>query len=114
MKSTNISINETGTVTGALGRTVDEVSTSAHRLIDSAAARPTVDRISAGAHQAVDRLAEAAAMAADSLDTRGRQLRAAQSRLIDNCYSTLREKPVSSLGVAVAAGFLLGWYLKRR
>jgi len=101
---------------GTVGRTVDQATSSAHKAIDKAsdAARPAVDRVAAGAHQAVDKLAGAATQAADTLDVKGRQLRDAQSRLAENCRVHVRARPIASLGIAVAAGFLLGVLLRQR
>lgn len=97
-------------------RTVDQASSTAHRAIDRAsdAARPAVDRVTAGAHQVVDKLADAASSASQMLDTRSAQLKDAQQRLTESCRTYVREKPMTSLGYAVAAGFVLSWLLSRR
>jgi len=100
----------------AVARTVDSATGSAHRVIDKAseAARPAVDQLVSGAHSTVDRLAGAANHAAESLDARGDQLKNAQVRLADTCRTQLREKPIATIGIAVAAGFLLSWLLRQR
>jgi ElaB/YqjD/DUF883 family membrane-anchored ribosome-binding protein len=105
--------NEAG---GTVGRTVNQATSSVHKAIDKAsdAARPAVDRVAIGAHQAVDKFAGAATQAADKLDVKGRQFRDAQSRLAENCRVHVRERPIASLGIAVAAGFLLSVLLRRR
>ena len=94
---------------GTVSRTVDQATTSAHRVIDRAseAARPAVDRLASGAHQAIDRLAGAATSAAETVDTKAGQLRDAQERMVDDCRDYVRDNPVMSVGLAVAAGFLL-------
>ena len=106
----------TSDVGGAVARTVDQATGSAHRVIDKAsdAARPAVDNIAAGAHQAVDKLAGAATQAAGTLEAKGEQLWDAQARFSETCRDYVREKPITSLGIAVAAGFLLSWVLSRR
>lgn len=95
---------------------VDQASSSVHRAIDNAsnAARPAVDNLSASAHHAVDRIAGAANQAVETLDAKSGQLRSAQSRITENCCAHVRDKPLTSLGLAVATGFLLSWLLKLR
>lgn len=99
-----------------VSRTVDEATSSAHRAIDRAtdAARPTVDKVAAGAHNLVDKLAGAASKTADTLDVKTGQLKDAQARLAENCRDYVRENPLASLGIAVAAGFLLSRLLASR
>ena len=110
------SVPDTNDTGGAVARTVDGATSSAHRAIDKAsdAARPVVDRIAAGAHQAVDKLACGATQAAQTLDVKGEQLRVAHTRFTENCRARVRETPIAALGIAVAAGVLLGWSLSQR
>ncbi|MEO8302697.1 MAG: hypothetical protein ABI724_01125 [Betaproteobacteria bacterium] len=109
-------VSETGEAGGVIARTVDNATGEAHKAIDRAsdAARPAIDSFAAGAHKAVDRFAGAATQAADTLDIKGAQVRDAQSRFAESCRLQVREKPITSIGVAVAAGFLLSWLLSRR
>ena len=92
-----------------LARTVDQASTGVHDAIDkvSDAARPVVDRIASGAHQAVDKIAGAAGQAAENLGVSGEQLKNAQMQAMEQCRVYVRDHPVASLGIAIAAGFLL-------
>jgi len=92
-----------------LARTVDQASIGAHDAIDrvSDVTRPVVDRIASGAHQAVDRIAGAAGQAADTLGVRGEQLKNAQVRAMEQWRGYVRDHPVASVGMGVAAGFLL-------
>lgn len=108
-----MNINET---TQAVERTVDHASTRAHQVIDkaSAATRPAVDDITSGAHHAVDSLAGSAVHAAESLEVKGDELQALQGRLSESCRIQLREHPIATLGMAVAAGYMLNWWLKQR
>ena len=105
-----------GDSSGTVARTVDQATTGAHNAIDKAsdAARPAVDRLASGAHQAVDKIAGAAAQAAETLDLKSEQLINAQTRLTENCREYVRDNPVISLGIAVAAGFLLSRLLSSR
>ena len=99
-----------------LARTVDQASMGAHDVIDkvSDATRPAMDRIASGAHQAVDKIAGAAAQAADALGVKGEQLKKAQVRAMEQCRGYVRENPVASLGIAVAAGYLLSRLMRSR
>ena len=97
-----------------LGRSVDKASAGAHDAIDrvSDAARPMVDRLASGAHQAVDKLASAAGQAAETLGVKGEQLKNAQAQALEQARLYVREHPVASLGIAVAAGFVLSRVLR--
>ena len=106
----------TGNMTSGVARTVDQATSGAHRAIDKAtdAARPAVDKVATSAHQMVDKIAGAATTAADTLGEKTGQLRDAQARLADSCREYVRENPIASLGIAVAAGFLLSRLLSSR
>ncbi len=65
------------------------------------------DKASKLAPEAVDKIASATGQAADALGEKGDQLRNAEQRLMENCRGYVRNNPVTSPGVAVAAGFLL-------
>jgi ElaB/YqjD/DUF883 family membrane-anchored ribosome-binding protein len=100
----------------SVASTVAQASSGAHHAIDKAAeaARPAVEQIASGAHHAVDRLAGAANSAADSIGHRSDQVRDLQQQLSDSCRSYVRDKPIASLGIAVAVGFALSWVLRHR
>jgi len=74
----------------------------------------TVDKASNFAHEAVDKLASASNQAVEALDEKGQQLKNAEQRLVRNCQVYIRDNPVTSLGIAVAAGFLLSRLLSSR
>lgn len=99
-----------------VARTVDKASAGAHDAIDkvSDAARPMVDRLASGAHQAVDKIASAAGQAAETLGVKGEQLKNAQAQALEQARGYVREHPVTSIGIAVAAGFLLSRLLSLR
>ena len=104
--NTSVSPNESSRT---VARAVDQASAGAHTVIDkvSDAARPMVDRVASGAHQAVDKIAGAAGQAAETLGVRGEQLKDAQMRAMEQCSGYVRDNPLASLGIAIAAGFLL-------
>ena len=99
-----------------LGRAVDQAGMGAHDVIDkvSGAARPAVDRIASGAHVAVDKIASAAGQAAESLGVKGEQLKKFQVQALEKCQGYVRANPVMSLGIAIAAGYLLSKLLSSR
>ena len=105
-----------GDPTGTMARGVDQATAGAHNVINKAsdAARPAVDRLASGAHQAVDKMAGAAAQAAETLDLKSEQLLAAQARFSDTCRTYVQDNPLTSLGIAVAAGFLVSRLLSSR
>lgn len=105
---------ETNDMNEAVARTVDYATNNVHKAIDAAsdAARPAVHHIAARTRQAVDKLAGAATQAAETLEVKGGQLRDARSRFTESCGVYSRDKPFTSLGIAVAGGFLLSWLLR--
>lgn len=97
-------------------QSVQDHSGAVHFKIDSAsnAARPAVDRMLSGAHQAVDKLSGFATVAAETMSEKTVQLKDAHARLMTNGRSQVREKPALAVGIAVAAGFVLGRLLGSR
>lgn len=116
MSSMSSPFPENYATNGAAAGAVDQVTGSAHRAIDKAseAIHPGVDHLTSGAHQAVDSLSGAASRAADTISVKSHQLRDAQTRLTASCCTHVRERPLSSIGIAVASGFLLSWLLRQR
>ena len=111
-------MSETAEKTGdknTIGRRLDQAAQGMHAAIDTAseAAVPVVEQIAAGAHQATDKLSGAAIHAAEALTQKGRQARDVETRFAETCRAQVRENPVVSLGIAVAAGFALSWWLRR-
>jgi ElaB/YqjD/DUF883 family membrane-anchored ribosome-binding protein len=109
MEAAGIATSSPNDGSRALARTVDQASTGVHDVIDkvSDAARPAVDRIALGAHKAVDKIAGAATQAAETVGVKREQLKNAQVRAMEQCRGYVRDHPVTSLGIAVAAGFFL-------
>lgn len=84
---------------------------------------PLVDRAAASAHQAVDRMAAkvgpavermrtAAQGSADTLQTKLTDLDAMREEWTESCRTYVRERPMTALGVAVLAGFLLSRWMR--
>ena len=74
----------------------------------------TIDKASKSAHEAVDKIASAGNQAAETLGEKGEQLKNAEQQMVENCRSYVRDNPITSLGLATAAGFLLSRLLSGR
>lgn len=74
----------------------------------------TLDKVSNFAHEAADKVASATSHAAEALGERGEQLRNAEQRLMKNCRAYIGDYPMTSVGIAAAAGFLLSRLMSRR
>jgi len=74
----------------------------------------TTDRVADFAHETVDALADASNHAQTAFDEKSDQIINAEQQLLKNCQTYVRENPVTSLGLAVAGGFLLSRLLNRR
>jgi ElaB/YqjD/DUF883 family membrane-anchored ribosome-binding protein len=73
----------------------------------------TIDKASHSVHEAYDKIANATSDAAEALEEKGEQLKKAEQRLMKSCRSYIGENPITSVGIAVAAGFLLSRLLSR-
>ncbi len=95
---------------------VERASTGAHSVIDkvTGAAHPAVDRIASGAHRTVDRATGAATHTATVFNVKREQFRFARLRAMGETCDYVRANPVLSLGIAVAAGYLLATVLRTR
>ncbi|HEY5138192.1 MAG TPA: DUF883 domain-containing protein [Methylococcales bacterium] len=65
------------------------------------------DKVSNSAHAAYDKIADATSQAAETLGEKGEQLKNAEQQLIEDCRVYVRDNPITSVAIAVAAGFLL-------
>ena len=74
----------------------------------------TTDKAANSAHEAIDKAASATNQAAEALGEKGEQLKNAEQQLIEDCRVYVRDNPITSVGIAVAAGFLLSRVLSGR
>lgn len=74
----------------------------------------TIDTAAQSAHEAVDKIASATNQAAETLGEKGEQLKNAEQKLMESCRGYVQDNPITSLGIAVAAGFLLSRVLSGR
>jgi ElaB/YqjD/DUF883 family membrane-anchored ribosome-binding protein len=100
---------------------LDKAALSAHAAVNSIAGvteeaarkvKPAIDHIATMAHQAVDKAAGAAAPTADWLAEKGESLKAAQKKALAGTCNYVAANPIKSVGIAVAAGFLLGRFIR--
>jgi len=105
-----------GNIQHTLERGADKATVAAHHAIDSAAdaTRPALDHLVANAHATVDHAGVAATHAAEALGVKGDQLNEGSRRVIERASVYVRENPVTSLGIAVAAGYVLSRLLSSR
>ena len=65
------------------------------------------DKVSNSAHAAYDKIADATSQAAETLVEKGELLKKTEQKLMKNCSGFIRDNPITSVSIAVAAGFLL-------
>ena len=75
---------------------------------DAGSAPAVVARVAGKVHQTVDKVAEAATPTAQWLSAKGEHLAASGRSAVADARVYVTANPWQSLGVAVAAGFLLG------
>jgi ElaB/YqjD/DUF883 family membrane-anchored ribosome-binding protein len=100
---------------------LSKASSSAHATVNSIAGaaeeaarkvKPAIEQASAMAHKAVDDVANTAAPAADWLAEQGNNLNLAQKKAIGDTSAYISANPLKSIGIALAAGYLLSKVLK--
>jgi len=101
---------------GNWDNTVEQAKSGAHSTIDKVAesARPGVDKMASAAHDTVERMSDSAAQAATMMQDRMNQLMDMQQQLLEDMRVQVRDRPVTALAVAVAAGFVLASLLRSR
>lgn len=100
----------------ATKESVDRLASGAHSGINAAkeAAHPAIDRLASGAHRAVNSADEAASSATDAMARAGNKASEKGEELYAASAGYMREHPVLTIGVAVAAGYLLSRLLATR
>lgn len=74
----------------------------------------TIDKAASSAHEVVDKIASVTNQAAEALGEKGEQLKNTEQQLIEDCRMYINDNPITSMGIAVAAGFLLNRLLSCR
>jgi ElaB/YqjD/DUF883 family membrane-anchored ribosome-binding protein len=105
----------------AIDSMVNKASSSAHATVNSISgaaeeaarkAKPAIEHVTAMAHKAVDNVAGSAAPAADWLAAQGNTINIAQKKVIADTSAYISANPFKSLGMAMAAGYLLSRVLR--
>ncbi len=74
----------------------------------------TIDNVTNTAHEVVNKIASATCQASEALGEKGDQLINAEQKMMRDCRGYVQDNPITSLGIAVAAGFLLSRVLSSR
>jgi ElaB/YqjD/DUF883 family membrane-anchored ribosome-binding protein len=92
------------------GDTLNRATSTAHSAVDRVAssARPVIDRVASSAHKAVDKAASVAVPTADWLSERGQTLKQTQDQLMSDTRQYVTSNPLKAIGMALAAGLLIG------
>jgi len=106
---------DVNSTTNTFNRGVDSASGSIHKAIDTAsdAASTSIKIMTTSAHQTVDTMASGAHPAADAVANKTTELRDLKQQLADNTRQQVRNHPLLTIGLAVAGGVLLSWWLGR-
>lgn len=75
-------------------------------------AHPKVDAAAAGVHEAVNWAADTANNATDSLSDTSHEMKATQERWLTVAREYVQENPATSVGIAVAGGYLISRILR--
>jgi ElaB/YqjD/DUF883 family membrane-anchored ribosome-binding protein len=73
----------------------------------------TINTVSDSAHEAYDKIANATSQTAEVLGKKGQQLKKAEQQMIKSCRGYIGDNPITSVSIAVAAGFLMSRLLNR-
>lgn len=92
----------------------NEAADKAHDAVDRAAqtVKPAVNRIADAAHEKIDQVADKVAPAAEWAETKARRTSDSTLRLVEECGSMVRERPIMTLAAAVAIGYFVGRILR--
>lgn len=74
----------------------------------------TIETASGYAHEATEKVACATAQAAKALGEKGGQLLNTEQKLMKHCCNYVSYHPVTSVAIAIAAGFLLSRLFSER
>jgi ElaB/YqjD/DUF883 family membrane-anchored ribosome-binding protein len=88
----------------------NQAADRAHEAVERTAERirPAMNRLAESAHQAIDKLADKAGPAADWAEEKTSKASDQAMRLVDQCGTMVRERPVAMLAAAAAVGYLIG------
>ncbi len=78
-----------------------------------AASHTTTDRVAQAAHEAVDHIAARGSRAEERLRETGHHATERSREIVDEVTRYVNENPLTSVGIAVAVGFVLGTITRR-
>jgi ElaB/YqjD/DUF883 family membrane-anchored ribosome-binding protein len=92
-----------------------ETAAAAENAVNRAAqsAHAMVDRVAEKAQPAVERVRSGISSASETLETGVEHLGEMQDRWLEDCRGCVRDHPLASVGLAVAAGVLLSRLMAR-
>lgn len=67
----------------------------------------TIDKLSSAAEEAAEKIANVTSQATDVLGEKGEKLMEMEAQLVEDARDYIREHPIASMGIALAAGFML-------
>jgi ElaB/YqjD/DUF883 family membrane-anchored ribosome-binding protein len=67
----------------------------------------TIDKLSNAAEEAAEKIANVTSQATDVLGEKGEKLMEMEAQLVEDARDYIREHPITSMGIALAAGFML-------
>lgn len=73
----------------------------------------TFEKVSDTAREAFDKIADATSHTVDMLSDTGEQLLTAEQRMVRDCRRCVREHPLASIGLALAAGLVVSRMLRK-
>lgn len=77
-------------------------------------AHQKVDAAADGAHKAVDWAADTTNNVTDSLSNTGQEMKATQEKWLAKAREYVQENPATSIGIALAGGYLVSRVLRAR
>lgn len=70
--------------------------------------KPQLDRLSESAHAVIDRATQTAAQVAERFGERGEEYLAMKDEYVESAREYVKQNPFMAVGIALAAGYLLG------
>jgi ElaB/YqjD/DUF883 family membrane-anchored ribosome-binding protein len=99
------------TRTGNTGNNrVQGIAERAHGFVDQAknGAAASADSAATAVHRSIDQAAEGAAAAADWVGQKAGEYTRAPQAALESACATIRARPLASVGIALAVGYLIG------
>ena len=95
---------------GGMGLAGTDSPSKMERAADST--QEVVGRLSSTVHQTVDKLADGAARAVDKLSSQHQWIKEAPPRALASSKSWIQDKPLETVGIALAVGYAVGRLLR--